>query len=175
MTHRGLLDQANTELHLDTDRLNRWLTLGANFGVLCGLILLVFEINQNSELTRVQIEQSRSESYVNWQRQIAVNENVASLLAKLGEMEGTPIQRLEQLTPTERVQANSVIEARFYDYENLYSQYQQGFVSEDYWQERAVEPIRTWAPRWKAIAPPDGPNGRRAFKDEVERILHGAE
>ena len=160
---------------MDTDLLNRWLTLGANIGVLCGLILLVFEINQNSELTRVQIEQSRSESYVNWRRQIAVNENVASLLAKLGEMEGTPMQRLGQLTPTERVQAMSIIEARFYDYENLYSQYQQGFVSEDYWHERAVEPIRIWAPRWKAIAPPDGPYGRRAFKDEVERILHGAE
>ena len=160
---------------MDTDRLNRWLTLGANVGVLCGLILLVFEINQNSELTRVQIEQSRSESYVDWRRQVALNENVASLFAKLGDMEGTPAQRLAQLTPTERVQAMAIIEARFYDYENLYSQYQQGFVSDDYWQERAVGPIREWAPRWKAIAPPDGPDGRRAFKDEVDRIMQGAQ
>ena len=160
---------------MDTDRLNRWLTLGANLGVLCGLVLLVVEINQNSELTRVQIEQSRSESYVNWRRQIALNDNVASIFAKLDDMEGTSTQRLAQLNPTERIQALSIIEARFYDYENLYSQYQRGFVSEDYWRERAVPVIRSWAPRWNAAAPPDGFAGRRAFKDEVERILQESE
>ena len=170
-THCGLSFGVSTESLLDTDRLNRWLTLGANFGVLCGLILLVVEINQNSELTRVQIEQSRSESYVNWRRQIALNDNVASILAKIIDMEGTPTQRLEQLNPTERIQARSIIEARFYDYENLYSQYQRGFVSEDYWRERAVPVILIWAPIWNAVAPPDGFVGRRAFKDEVERIL----
>jgi hypothetical protein len=35
---------------LDFDRLNKWLTLGANLGVLVGIILLVMEIRQNQEI-----------------------------------------------------------------------------------------------------------------------------
>ena len=156
---------------MDTDRLNRWLTLGANLGVVVGLILLIVEINQNSDLTRIQIEQSRSETYVNWRRQVATSDTVASVMAKIESMEGSPMERLEQLSPKERVQVRSIVEARFYDYENLFAQYQQGFVSEEYWQGRAVGPIRDWAPIWKEIWPPDGLEARPGFKDEVERIL----
>jgi len=61
--------------------------------------------------------------------------------------------------------------ARYFDYENLYSQYQQGFVSQAYWEERIVPVIQGAAPFWKALWPPDGPVGRRAFKEEIERIL----
>ena len=34
---------------MNLDRLNRWLTLGANVGVLAGMVFLGFEIRQNSE------------------------------------------------------------------------------------------------------------------------------
>ena len=40
---------------METDKVNRMLTLAANAGVLFGLILVAFQINQNTELTRVQI------------------------------------------------------------------------------------------------------------------------
>ncbi len=43
------------ELFVDSDRLNRWLTLGANLGILIGLILVGYEIKQNSNLVRAQI------------------------------------------------------------------------------------------------------------------------
>ena len=45
----------NTWEHsVDTTKLARWLSVGANIGVLAGLILLVMELNQNRELTRAQ-------------------------------------------------------------------------------------------------------------------------
>jgi hypothetical protein len=45
----------NTSEHsVDTTKLARWLSVGANIGVLAGLILLVMELNQNRELTRAQ-------------------------------------------------------------------------------------------------------------------------
>ena len=47
---------------MDTDKLNRWLTLTANVGVLVGLILLLFEIGQNTDLMRAQIAMDRSVS-----------------------------------------------------------------------------------------------------------------
>jgi hypothetical protein len=37
---------------MDSDRLNRWLTLIANFGVVVGLILLVVEIRQNTDFIK---------------------------------------------------------------------------------------------------------------------------
>ena len=40
---------------MDTDKVNRGLTLAANVGVIGGLILVAFQINQNTQITRAQI------------------------------------------------------------------------------------------------------------------------
>jgi hypothetical protein len=40
---------------LDEDKVNRWLSLGANLGVLAGLILVAFEINQATLTTRADM------------------------------------------------------------------------------------------------------------------------
>jgi len=45
---------------MNTEKLNRWLALGANVGVLIGLILLVYEVRQNSELMQAQISMERT-------------------------------------------------------------------------------------------------------------------
>ena len=39
---------------MNTDRLNRWLTLDANNGVLIGIILLIVELDQNRNMVRAQ-------------------------------------------------------------------------------------------------------------------------
>lgn len=43
------------------DRLNGWLTLAANLGVVLGLIILIVEVRQNADLTRAQMESGRSD------------------------------------------------------------------------------------------------------------------
>ena len=43
---------------MDSDRLNRWLTLAANLGVLVGVFLLLVELRQNTESTELQAAQS---------------------------------------------------------------------------------------------------------------------
>ena len=43
---------------MDTDRLNRWMTLGANLGVLVGVFLLLVELRQNTESSELQAAQS---------------------------------------------------------------------------------------------------------------------
>ena len=47
---------------MNSEKLNSWLTLGANIGVLIGLVLLIVEIQQNTEMMRAQINQSRTEA-----------------------------------------------------------------------------------------------------------------
>ncbi len=47
---------------MNADNVNKWLTLSANIGVVFGLILLLVELDQNSDLLRSQIHQSRSDA-----------------------------------------------------------------------------------------------------------------
>ena len=39
---------------MDSNTVNKWLTLGANVGILIGLALVIFEIRQNTDLLRLQ-------------------------------------------------------------------------------------------------------------------------
>ena len=48
---------------MDSDRLNRWLSLGANTGVLVGIIFLAVEIRQNSDLARLQFAEDRQTTW----------------------------------------------------------------------------------------------------------------
>jgi len=43
------------------ERISRWLTLGANLGVVLGLIILIVEIRQNAALTRADMESRRND------------------------------------------------------------------------------------------------------------------
>ena len=39
---------------MNTDSLNRWLTLGSNIGVILGLVLVAFQFQQNTDAIRLQ-------------------------------------------------------------------------------------------------------------------------
>jgi hypothetical protein len=41
---------------MNFDRVNKWLMLGANIGVVLGLIILIVEVRQNAALTRIGME-----------------------------------------------------------------------------------------------------------------------
>ena len=46
---------------MKSDKINRWLTLAANIGVLVGIVVLIVEIGQNTELMRAQMVQARAD------------------------------------------------------------------------------------------------------------------
>ncbi len=49
----------NGGIRMKADNVNKWLTLSANIGVVIGLVLLLIELDQNSDLLRAQIHQAR--------------------------------------------------------------------------------------------------------------------
>ena len=157
---------------MNSSKLDRWLTVGTNISVLIGIVLLIVEINQNNELVRIQIEQARSDTYVAWQREIALGDHVAPLFAKLGAHDGEFFSNLdfEQLDRVEMERIRAIASARFYDYETLYAQYERGFVSDDYWNNRIVPAVRDWAPVWAKLFGTDELSSRRRFIDEIKRI-----
>jgi len=101
---------------------NRWLTLGANFGVLVGIILLLVELDQNSTMMRAQTRNEVSQGIVDLMSLSANNEQLASLIrrADIGE----------ELTADEYLQFQHRSFALFRYLENLHYQYRQGLFDE---------------------------------------------
>ena len=51
---------------MNAERLTRWLTLGANIGVVIGLFLVAIQIKQDADLTKVQLFSDHTNSRREW-------------------------------------------------------------------------------------------------------------
>ena len=66
---------------MDADKLNKWLALGANCGVLIGLFLLIIEIQQNTDTMRAEMGQARSDNRIESFQSRAFSEHWPRLMA----------------------------------------------------------------------------------------------
>ena len=107
---------------MDSDKANRWLTLGANLGVLVGLILLIAELNQNRDMMRAQTRHELAMGIVDLFQTPASNEQLADLMyrAKSGE----------EMTPTELFQFQLGTNALYRYWENVHYQYRVGLYDD---------------------------------------------
>jgi hypothetical protein len=84
-------------LGMNIERVNRWLTLGANLGVLVGIVFLALEIRQNSEIARLQFTEDQ---HALWQEgEIAVfGDSIATLWERsITEPESLSLAELRML------------------------------------------------------------------------------
>ena len=102
------------------DRLNRWLSLGANLGVIAGIIFLGVEIQQNNQILR---NQARYNMMLN------VNEGTSARAADAELMEirvkainGEELSQVESLRLTEDIRSTLV------NWGWELEQYQRGFI-----------------------------------------------
>ena len=107
---------------MESERLNRWLTLGANLGVLIGILLLVFELNQNRDLVRVQIRNELSQGVIDLLRSRAENEQLADILFRA--------ENGEELSPLESSRYTHFHRAFFRYVANVQYQYRQGLYDD---------------------------------------------
>ena len=107
---------------MDTDRLNRWLTFGANVGVLIGIILLIVELGQNRDMMKSQTRNELAIGIIDISRGIAENSEFADVLVRA--------RADESLTPTEKLQYNNAMVALFRYWENVHYQYRMGLYDE---------------------------------------------
>lgn len=84
---------------MDSDRAARWLTLGANIGVIVGIVFLVIEMRQNSAIATAQVRLDYAAGWrsVDESRQ---DESFAEVFAK-------SIMKPEELSPNEVVQLDA--------------------------------------------------------------------
>ena len=106
---------------MDLDRLNRWITLGANIGVLVGIFFLAYELRQNNDLLEAQARETKLERRTGFNLTIASTPALALISAKLDQ--GEP------LTPTEMVQNEAYNRAILASFEWQFSEYLRGRLS----------------------------------------------
>jgi hypothetical protein len=78
---------------MKADKVNSWLSLGANIGVVFGLMLVAYQINQEAELTRAQLFSDSTDSRREW--------NQAMMGSAPMEVVAKSIERPQELTLAE--------------------------------------------------------------------------
>ena len=108
---------------MNAEKINMWLSLGAYFGVVIGLVLLFFEISQNTELMRAQINQSRTDTAVSEQQAVYNSDYLPALIAAA--------DRGEQFSDEEMIRYRSYFRGYNRNMDNQLWQYNQGFLGEN--------------------------------------------
>jgi hypothetical protein len=149
------------------DRLNRWLTLLANLGVIVGILLLVYETRQNTEAIN---SQTRAAIYAGAQEELWKNMEYPDVTVNFQTTD-------HKLTVNEKVRLDAWLTASLRAREFAWLEYRSGNVDEGSWQaERQVirfilgtRRLRAW---WRDIA-------RDAFHPEfareVDALIEGPE
>ena len=107
---------------MESDRLVRWLTIGANLGVLIGLLLLVAEMKQSRDMMRAQIRHELAMGIVDLLQTPASNSQLADVLFR--GVSG------EALTPSESFQFEMRTNALFRYWEDVHYQYRVGLYDD---------------------------------------------
>ena len=145
-------------------------------GVIATLAYLAAQIRQNTRsmeegrrLALAQTYQMRADALQTMLVEAANSEHVGPILVKLTSA-GYPedVAALDQLSIEERGRFRQWQIAQQTHWDNLFFQYQQGFLDEEYYTNAFRERVGRLAPTWRALGLI---NGRASFVREVEALL----
>ncbi len=108
---------------MSAEKVNRWLSLGANIGVVIGLVLLIIEIGQNTEMMQAQINQSRTDTAISEQQAVFNSDYIPALVAKRDK--GEPFSEQEM------IRYRTYFRSGNRNQDNNLWQYNQGFLDEN--------------------------------------------
>ena len=129
---------------MNIDKLNNWLSLIANFGVILGLVFLGVEMNQSNNATIAATYQARiSEIQASYQNS-ALSGYMPIIYDKI-EKDG-----LDSLSSIELRRVQDWELARMYRMQGQYYQYQQGYLDESGFED-LIRGGRSYLPMWKNL------------------------
>lgn len=105
------------------DKINEYLNLLGNIGVVVGIVFLVIEIRNNTRATEGQTRDAMTERVISWQMSLSANEFTATAISKA--VNGEELSQPESLA----VQAMTLANMRIW--ENEYYQYRRGLFSKE--------------------------------------------
>jgi hypothetical protein len=143
--------------------------------VVVTLVYLAIQIRQNTQameesrrLALAQTYQMRADALQEMLVHAAESEHIGPIITKLVDA-GYPedVRSLDLLTPIERGRFRQWQIAQQTHWDNMYYQYQQGFLDEEYYRDSFRVRVERLAPIWRAL----GLTGsRRSFEEEMGRI-----
>ncbi len=110
---------------MNSDRINKWLTLGANLGVLIGLVIVIVELRQTQ--TNMLVESSMLRAQMSRENaSLAARNNINQINEKL--------RKGEELTPDEIVKAEEFSDNLLRHFEVMHYQNEMGAMDEEIWR-----------------------------------------
>ena len=116
------------------EKLNHWLALIGNLGVIAGIFFLAYEIQANTNAVRSTTYQAFNESSFSWAD--SEIENVAAT-AKIYESES-----LDELTAEQRLPLNRILFKAFTVMESNYLHHRAGNMDDDVFEAKSVLRLR---------------------------------
>jgi len=120
----------------NTDAVNRWLTLGANIGVVIGIIFLALELQQNNELLQSQAQETQALSI---QAATTLDQDFLLLIGSdpaLAQTWNTYLRAPDTLSKDQWLQGSYLMAALLRRLESVYIQKRLGSLSEEGWRSR---------------------------------------
>ena len=155
--------------------------LGEFVGAIAVVVTLAYlsiQIRQNThgmEESRraalAQTYQMRADALGQMLVRASESNHIGPIITKL-TLAGYPqnVSSVEELTPEGRGRFRQWQIAQQVHWDNMYYQYQQGFLEEEYYRDEFRERVSRLAPIWKVLSLT---GGRQNFLEEVDRILEG--
>ena len=112
---------------MKTEKLRDWLEIVGMFMVVLSLAFVGFEIRQAHKISLSQAYQSRTATAAEWNYELAANPAALSGFRKANE------GRDDEITPEEYAAVFRMVASVLFLYDNAHYQYQQGFVSAEFW------------------------------------------
>ena len=102
------------------NKLNQWLALAANIGVIAGIIFLGFELRQNNQNLQAEARYNHKESRAQPSMEIAFSPVFAGIQHK--------VRNLEELSSIERIQYEEFVHATFVTWNWEYDEFSRGRI-----------------------------------------------
>lgn len=115
---------------MNAGKMSNWLQIGANLGIILGLVLVGFQLKQNSDLLRVQLLYEESQSFINHER-LMMGENPAETWAKA-------LENPDGLSPAEFRIMDAYLYAMSEQWRTSHRLSELGIL-DDEWKDRLVE------------------------------------
>ncbi len=143
-----------------------------SIGVIATLIYLAIQIRQNTHSLDEDRRLAMAQTYQ--QRATTITEGTQwnartglSIAATQAQTDG-----LASLSDDDRTRVADLHAGNMFWFDNLFFQYQNGFLDEEYYESLFKKGVRRNAPFWREL---NLPLGRPSFLEEVDRILAESE
>lgn len=126
-------------------------------------------MDEGKKLALAQTYQMRSDALQMMLVHAADSEHIGPIITKLtGAGYPEDISALEDLSQEDRGRFRQWQIAQQTHWDNMFFQYQQGFIDDEYYRDSFRERVRRLAPTWKAL---NVTGARSSFVDEIDDIL----